>query len=164
VTFQLDRSNLTSADGQPLVMPDAVAITTAPFTVDVQTPAAPDGGAAATVNTGYQVPLAVSTRPAPLAQLGPFVHARAAGADADLAVSLAADARDPRLLYLMPAACLGGWPVAATITVTVDAAFPDAFGVPLGAPVTATFTTSAAASGTIAPDASCPSPDGGAAD
>jgi hypothetical protein len=145
VTFNLDRANITSPYNEQLLTPDAVPVTTRDFTVEVKLPVIVGGGAAA-VGTGTQVALAFSSQPAAVSRLLPFVHARAGGADLEL--ELVADVRAPTLVYLTPAAQPGatpGWPPGATVEITVDAGLPDAFGVPLAAAASATFTTVGAA-------------------
>jgi hypothetical protein len=145
LTFQIDRSNITSPYGEPLAMPDIVPVTTQPFSVEIRIPGVGDGGAGPPVEAGsFQVPLHFSNVPGPTAQLLPFVHVRAGGDD--LPVSLLADALDVALLRLVPAGGLTAWPPGATIDVTVDPGLPDAFGVGLAASATASFATSPGAS------------------
>jgi hypothetical protein len=162
VTFTLDRSSLTSPYDEPLATPDTVPVQTGPFTVDVQVAGAGAGGGGdggVALGTDYKLPLAFSNRPGDPAAIAPFVHARAGGADVPIA--LLADPQTTTLYYLTPAACLGAWPIASTIEVTVDAGLPDAFGVGLAAGASATFTTG---NGPRAPSNACPPADGGAAD
>jgi hypothetical protein len=59
-------------------------------------------------------------------------------------VTVAGDTSDPTVVYAT-AACAGGWPTAAPVTVTVDSQAPDAFGSPLQAPASGTFTAVGAA-------------------
>jgi len=153
VTFQLDRSNLTSPYDEPLPEPDSVPITTRAFTVDVGTPAATDAGTPA-VATTFQLPLSFSNRPATPARVLAFVHVslRAGAGALALPIDLLADARDPALLRVVPAACLVTWPPDSTIDVTIDPGLPDAFGVALATGATATFTTGAGPP----PGAACP--------
>jgi hypothetical protein len=157
MSFSLDRSKLTSQTGEPLPAPDAVLVTTDDFTVEIRAPGAPDGGAAATVGVDYRLAIVFSNRTADGARVLPFVHARAFGAAVPIA--LLVDGQDPAQLSLVPAACLGAWPAHAVVEVTVDPGLPDAFGVPLGAGATATFTTGPGAPPATAPG--CPNPDGG---
>jgi hypothetical protein len=158
VTFALDRSNLTSVYGEPMLAPDSVSIVTDAFTVAPVLPGgAPDAGAPPTVGATFQLPLSFSNRPADAGVAAPFVHARAGGAD--LPVALVSDPTKPTFLYLVPAACGGMWPGGATVDVTIDAGLPDTFGVPLGAGAAATFVVGA---GGAPSDGGCGAPDAGA--
>jgi hypothetical protein len=157
VTFHLDRASFTSPYDEPLATPDSLSITTGDFTLQLLAPAG-DGGAAA-VGIDFQLPASFSNRPADVATLAPFVHARAGGRD--LPVALLVDARAPTLLYVAPASCLGAWPGSSTIDVTVDPGLPDAFGVTLAGGVTASFTTGASPR---PPTDTCAGADGGAGD
>jgi hypothetical protein len=166
VTFTLDRSSFTSPYDEPLATPDTVQVQTGPFTVDIQAAAGGGGGdGGAPLGTDYELPLEFSNRPGDPAAIAPFVHARAGGADVPIA--LLADPRTQTLYYLTPAACLGAWPIASTIEVTLDAGLPDAFGVGLAAGASTTFTTG---TGPRSPSDAClpasidGGADGGAAD
>jgi hypothetical protein len=140
LTFQIDRSNITSPYGEPLAMPDTVPITTQPFSVAIGVPSGADGGSGPPVEAGnFQVPLHFSNLPAASARLLPFVHARVGGGD--LPVSLLVDAVDGSLLRMVPGGDLAAWPAGSTIDVTIDQGLPDAFGIGLAAATNATFAT-----------------------
>jgi len=158
VTFHLDRASFTSPYDERLATPESLSITTGDFTVQLLAPAG-DAGAAAAVGTDFQLPASFSNRPADVATVAPFVHARAGARE--LPVALVVDARAPTLLYVTPAACLGAWPASSTIDVTVDPGLPDAFGVTLAGGVSASFTTG---SSSRPPTDTCAGPDGGAGD
>lgn len=163
VTFAIDRSAITSPYDEALAEPDSIQLTTADFAVQVGKPAA-DGGTAAAVAGDYRLPLLFTNRTAAVETIAPFVHARVR-ADPDagtspgdaLPVALLVDATDASVVYLAPAArpgCPAAWPAGATVDVTVDAGLPDAFGVPLAAAATGSFTVRAGAG--------CGESDGGA--
>jgi hypothetical protein len=134
VVFTLDRAALTSAYNEPMIGPDQIAVATEPMTAAVRTLGTADGGGV--VPTSFRVPIAFSNR-VTAAAVAPHVHASSAGAA--VPVTVVGDASDSTVVYAT-AACAGGWPTAAPITVTVDAQAPDAFGGLLAAPATGTFT------------------------
>jgi hypothetical protein len=139
MSFALDRSKLTSQTGERLAAPDGVEVVTEDFTATIRAPAAPDGGTAATVGVDYALPISFNNSPGPLAQVLPFVHARASGAD--LPIALLGEGQDATRLTVIPAACPGAWPPQSLVEVTVDPGLPDAFGVPLGTGANAAFMT-----------------------
>jgi hypothetical protein len=146
VTLSLARAAITGTSGQPFVGPDQVNVTTGPLTAAVQLPSHADAGAS--VPTSFMVPIVFSNRVS-ADGLAPFIHASTpAGA---VPISLAANASDPTIVYVT-AACPGGWPTAAPVTVTVEAGAPDAFGGLLATPASGTFTAVGAGA---APDGGC---------
>jgi len=158
ITFSLDKTKLTSAYGEQMIGPSEITVTTAPFSASFRLPAGSDGSA--TVPPSFPLPAVFSNRVAGAASIEPFVHAQANGLP--VPVVLAADASDRTVVYLLPASCLGGWPVGVPIDVTITAGASDAFGVAMTADAHApTFMASGAAP--IAPDGGCPvtAADGG---
>ncbi len=107
----------------------------------------------------FRLPALFSNRVASAASVEPFVHVEANGRP--VPVVLAADASDPTVVYLLPASCLGGWPVGVPIDVTIAAGVPDAFGIAMTADVHTTFMAAGVAP--AAPDGGCPvtAADGG---
>lgn len=139
VTFALERAVLTGTSGLPYVGPHLVSITTGPLTATVQLPSNADAGGS--VPASFMVPIGFSNRVS-ADGVAPFVHASTAtGA---IPISVAANASDPTLIYVT-AACAGGWPTAAPVTVTIDGGAPDAFGGLLATPASGTFTAVGAA-------------------
>jgi hypothetical protein len=145
LTFTFVPTDITSAYDEIAVLPSSIPVITSAFIASI-------ASTRSEVGSSYQFPLAFSNRlpPAPTGS-DPHVHVRTAAGD--VPYQLVADASLASRWYLQAAPCLGGWPAATTFEVTIDAAFPDAFGVPLGQPATATFSTSA--TGVATPDASC---------
>jgi hypothetical protein len=153
VKFMLLPSRLTSPYDEPAQLRDnPIPVKTSAFSVSIDV-------ATEAVAPTLQVPLAFNNRlPAPPAT-SPFIHVQMNGAE--VPYKILGDANVLSRWFLAPAECLGGaWPAGATLKVTVDAAFADAFGGKLAQATTATFTTSAAGG---AP-ATCPVADGGAPD
>jgi hypothetical protein len=148
VTFSLDKTGLTSAYGDLMTGPDAIAVATGPFSATFRLPSAIDGSVS--VPASFMLPIAFSNRAGSPAQLAPYIQVEAGGRS--LPVSIAPNTSDPTVVYVSPASCLGGWPSDMPIEVTVLAGLPDAFGVALAT----TTSTSFMASG----DAT-PGPDGG---
>jgi hypothetical protein len=160
LTFKLNREQLTSAYGEPLLplaagSPDSFVVKTAAFAVTINVPAGASG-TGASVGTDFKVPLTFNNR-VQVANLSSLVHVRAPGGEVPF--KLLPDTGNSARLYVAPADCLGAWPGNTAIEVRVDAGFPDAFGGKLAAAVTASFTTGAGG-GNV--DASCPLPDAAA--
>jgi hypothetical protein len=155
VTFTLDPTGLTSADGEPMLGPSQISVATGAFSASFRLPQEADASTGADASTavpsGYMLPVAFSNRVAGPATIEPFVHVSAGGAT--LPVVLAGNAGDSTVIFVSPASCLGGWPSDVTIDVTIAAGVPDAFGVPMAADAHTTFTASAAA--TAPPDGGC---------
>jgi len=161
VTFTLDRTALTSAYGDQMIGPSQISATTGAFSASFRLPQGSSGAdAATTVPSNYMLPVVFSNRVASPSAIEPFVEVSAGGTS--LPVVLAADASDPTVVYVSPASCLGGWPAALAIDVTIAAGTPDAFGVPMAAAAHTTFTASAAA--TARPDGGCGPVDAAATD
>jgi hypothetical protein len=154
LTFQLDRSSLTSPYNEPLGMPDTVSIATRDFSVEIRLPTGGDGGAPVVAGS-FQLPLGFSNQPSDSGQVLPFIHLRVGGAD--LPINILADSLNPSLLRVVPGGCLTAWPPSSTIDVTIDPGLPDAFGVGLAAAATASFQT---ATSLVAANP-CGSPDAG---
>jgi len=147
IRFGLDPAGLTSAGGEPFEGPTEITVATQPLSIV----SLPTGGQ--TVPTGFLAPVTFSTRidvADGAAAQAPFVHVTAAGAS--LGFALLAAPGDRMLLYVAPAACDGKWPAGVLVEVTFDAGFPDAFGRPLPAAITGSFTTSTTGAAT---DAGC---------
>jgi hypothetical protein len=158
ITFTLDKTGLTSVYGDQMIGPSQISVTTSAFSASFRLPQGSSGAdASAAVPSNYMLPVVFSNRVAGTSAVEPFVHTSAGGLT--LPVMLAADAGDPTVIYVSPASCLGGWPPAVAIEVTVAAGAPDAFGVPLATDAQATFTASGAA--TAAPDGGCGTIDAG---
>jgi hypothetical protein len=134
ITFTLDPNGLTSIYGEPMDGPTSITVTTAALTVTLP-------ASSATVPTSYLAALTFSTRAPPAAAAAPFINVVHAGVA--LPFALAADATDPKRVYIGPAGCPGGWPPDARIDLTAGAGLPDAFGRALGAAVTGRFMTAA---------------------
>jgi hypothetical protein len=147
LTFDLDLANLAGAYGEPGDAPTQIPVKTTSFSVGLANPGAGVAGS-------YALPLAFSSRLAPLSAdaTSPFIHVTAGG----LAVpyKLLADANVASTLYVAPAECLGVWTANTKFIVTIDAGFLDAFGGALPEGETASFTTGAS-SGTTSPS-TCP--------
>jgi hypothetical protein len=152
ITFTLDPNGLTSVYGEPMDGPTSITVMTAPLTVTL-----PAG--TATVPTSYFIPIAFSTRAPAKDALKSFVHVSWRGAE--LPFDPASDATDARRLYVVPAACLGGWPADARLDVTVDPGLPDGFGRLLAARATGAVMTAHIAAPPV--DGGC-APDAGAID
>ena len=145
VTFALDKTGLTSAYGDQMIGPAQISVTTSAFSASFRLPQASGGAdAGITVPSSYMLPVVFSNRVAGTAAVAPFVQVSAGGVA--LPVLLAADASDPTVIYVSPAACLGGWPSGAAVEVTIAAGVPDAFGVAMAAAAHTTFTASNATS------------------
>jgi len=153
ITFDLLLSSLTSAYGDVATAPGRITVKTMPFAVSIVAPTF-------AVATNYQLPLAFSNRLPPVAASGASPAIAVTLSGGAVPYKLLADASLPSRWYLAPADCLGAWPANSTLTVTIEAGLPDAFGAPLAAGATATFATGAR-SGVLA-DASCSVADGGA--
>jgi len=139
VTFALERAVLTGTSGLPFVGPHLVSVMTGPLTATVQLPSNADAGGSVPVS--FMVPIGFSNRVS-ADGVAPFVHASTA--TAAIPISVAANASDPTVIYVT-AACAGGWPTAAPVTVTIDGGAPDAFGGLLATPASGTFTAVGAA-------------------
>ena len=150
ITFTLDKTGLTSAYGDQMTGPSQISVMTAPLSVSFRLPS----GEAA-VPSNYMLPIVFSNRVAGASAIAPFVTVTAGGAA--LPVSFAASAADQTVIDVAPPSCLGEWPAGTPISVTVATGAPDAFGGPLAAAASATFTSI----GGPSPDAGCPSADGG---
>jgi hypothetical protein len=145
LSFTFVPDDITSPYDEPAVLPPSIPIITSAFTSSITSAPAP-------VATSYQFPLTFSNRlPPPPPAAHPHVHVRTAAGD--VPYQLVADTSLASRWYVQAASCLGSWPAGASFELTVDAAFSDAFGVELGQPVTATFSTEM--TGVAAPDASC---------
>jgi hypothetical protein len=158
ITFSLDKTNLTSAYGDQMIGPSQISVTTGPFSASFALPAGSDGSAS--VPTKFSLPAVFTNRVASAASVEPFVHVEANGRP--VPVVLTADASNATIVYLLPASCLGGWPVGVPIDVTIAAGVPDAFGVAMAGDAHTTFMASGVAP--AAPDGGCPAPaatDGG---
>ena len=157
ITFSLDQTNLTSAYGEQMIGPSRISVTTGPFSASFALPGGSDGSASVPPN--FALPAIFSNRAASTASVEPFVHVEANGLP--LPVVLVADLSDATIVRLLPASCLGGWPVGVPIDVTIAAGVPDAFGVEMAADAHTTFMASGVAP--AAPDGGCPvmTTDGG---
>ncbi|HEX4406476.1 MAG TPA: hypothetical protein VH560_16670 [Polyangia bacterium] len=155
ITFNLLLSSLTSAYGDIANAPKQITVKTQPFGVSIAAPTF-------AVATNYQLPLAFSNRLPPVAASGAIPAIAVTVAGAAVPYKLLADASLLSRWYVAPADCLAAWPANSTLTVTIEAGLPDAFGAPLAASATATFATLARSGAT--PDASCAVADAGAAD
>jgi hypothetical protein len=133
ITFTLDPSGLTSVYGEPMDGPVTIEVNTTPLAVALQT-------STATVSTSYMAPILFSTRAPAGRALIPFVHVATGGAT--LPFDIIGDAGNAKRVYVVPAACLNGWPADARIEITVDTGLPDGFGRPLAAGVQGSFMTS----------------------
>jgi hypothetical protein len=140
IVFTLDKAALTSAYNEPMIGPDQITLMTGPLRATVRTLGAAD--AASVVPASFMVPIAFTNR-VNAAGVTPYVHASSAGGA--VPVTVTGDASDPTIVYVT-AACAGGWPTAAPVTVTVDGDAPDAFGAPLEASASGTFTAVGASS------------------
>ena len=160
ITFSLDPTNLTSAYGEPMIGPSEITVITGPFSASFRLPAGTDGSAS--LPTRFPLPATFSNRVASTASIEPFVRVEANGRP--VPVVLKADASDLTVVYLLPASCLGGWPVGVPIDVTIAAGAPDAFGVAMAADAHTTFMASGVAP--AGPDGGCPVtvPDAGTSD
>jgi hypothetical protein len=152
LSFDLVPALLTSAFDDPAVLPPSIPVKTGAFTVAI-------GASTTPVAPSHQVSLNFSNRLPAVTATSPHVHVTAGGAD--VPYKLLADSSLASRWYLAAADCLGGWPAATELAVTIDADFADAFGGKLGQPATATFSTLANAAPV---DASCPVPEAGAGD
>ena len=150
ITFSLDQTNLTSAYGEPMIGPSQISVTTGPLSATFGLPAAADGSAS--VPTKFTLPAIFSNRVASAASVAPFVKVEANGLPVPVAV--VADASDATIVDLLPASCLGGWPVGVPIDVTIAAGVSDAFGVAMASDAHTTFMASGVA--VAAPDGGCP--------
>ena len=150
ITFSLDRTNLTSAYGEPMIGPNQISVTTGPFSASFGLPTGSDGSESVPPN--FPLPANFSNRVASAASVAPFVHVEANGLP--VPVVLTADASNATIVYLLPASCLGGWPVGVPIDVTIAAGVPDAFGVAMTGDVQTTFMASGLAP--VAADGGCP--------
>jgi hypothetical protein len=150
LTFTLDPTGLTSAYGDQMIGPSQISVATAAFSASFRLPQGSTGSDGAVgvsaVPSSYMLPVVFSNRIAGPSAIEPFVQASTNGVT--LPVALSPDASDRTVIYVSPASCLGGWPSGAPIAVTIAAGAPDAFGVPMAADATTTFTASAAASAT----------------
>jgi hypothetical protein len=161
LTFVLHRESLASAYGEPADAPDKIPVTTAALTVSIMGPAGP-------VPLTYQLPLGFTNRMVFTGGTSPFIHVVTASGGA-VPYKLLPDASQASRWYVAPADCLGAWPAGASLTVTIDAGLPDAFGGTLVQMASATFTTgptagaaSAATCGITPPDAGSDASDAGA--
>jgi hypothetical protein len=154
VTFSLDKTELTSAYGDQMTGPAEIEVATGPFSASFGLPAGANGDVSVPAN--FMLPIIFSNRAASAASIAPFVECTAGGVA--MPFSLAVNASDPTIFYLSPASCPGSWPAGTPIEVTLRAGLPDAFGVGLAAPASASFTSTGAAAsadgGCAAPDAS----------
>ena len=125
VTLTLDRSAFASAYGEQMEGPDQFTVELEPMTVARRAVGSTD--AIETFPPAFMFPVTFSNRPAPLAKLAPFARARADGVE--LPVVLAADTVERTVVYVSPAACVGGWPMGAEVEIDFAAGVPDAFGV-----------------------------------
>ena len=153
VSFQFLPGLITSAYGDLADLPESVPVKTAPLSVAI-------GVTAATILPAYQIPLAFSNRLSAAPATSPFIHVTLNGVA--VPYELLTDAGLASRWYLTAASCLGAWPASATLLITIDGGFADAFGGTLGQAVSQPFTTSAS-SGTPVPP-TCPLPDAGAPD
>jgi hypothetical protein len=143
LSFELVPGLLTSSFDEPAVLPPSIPVKTSALVVTI-------GPSTAPVWPSYQLPLSFSNRLPAVPATSPHVHVRTGGAD--VPYKLLADSSLASRWYLAAADCLGSWPPATKLEVTIDADFADAFGGKLGQPATATFSTSASGA---AFDASC---------
>ncbi|HEX3694900.1 MAG TPA: hypothetical protein VH374_05865 [Polyangia bacterium] len=140
LTFHFDKAFLTGSNHLPMIGPDAVSVTTGPFTVSIAVPAGGDGGPAAMIATDYQIPLVFSNRTAATAAVKPFVSLTVDGAAADFALVINGDS-DLTTVYLGPPQLGTLWPPGARLELAVSAGLPDIFGAPLGTGASASFVT-----------------------
>jgi hypothetical protein len=153
MTFTLDISRITSAYGEPAVVPMTIPVKTSALSVSI-------GVGPAAIPSSFQVPLSFSNRLPAAPTTSPFIHVTANGGA--VPYMLLADATLTSRWYLAAATCLGAWPAGTTFTVTIDAGLSDVFGGKLPQAVTATFVTGASAGTTTG--ASCSIADGGVVD
>jgi hypothetical protein len=156
VTFSLDKTGLTSAYGDQMIGPAQIPVSTGPFSATFGLPTAIAGSIS--VPASFMVPIQFSNRPAATDLLAQYVQVTSGGQD--LPVSLAPNPSDPTIVYLSPAGCLGGWPPAVPVEVTLLAGLPDAFGVGLAVTTDVSFEAPA---GGARPDGGCGAPDAGPA-
>ncbi|HVZ73951.1 MAG TPA: hypothetical protein VHJ20_16340 [Polyangia bacterium] len=135
VTFTLDRAHLASVYGEAANAPPTIDVQTSAFAVTVTVPSTPVSGS-------FQVPLVFSNRLPPAPTTSPSVHVRD-DAGVDVPYKIIGDASVVLRWFVVPADCLGAWPPGKKLTVTVDPGVADAFGAPLAAGASATFTTAA---------------------
>ncbi|HEY2900215.1 MAG TPA: hypothetical protein VGL59_06550, partial [Polyangia bacterium] len=140
LTFHFDKTSITGTGHVPMIGPDAVSVTTGPFTVSIAVPAGGDGGAAAMIATDYQIPLVFSNRPAATPVLKPFVSLTIDGTAADFALVVNNDG-DLTTVYLGPPQLGTLWPPGARLELAVNAGLPDIFGAPLATSASASFVT-----------------------
>jgi hypothetical protein len=145
VTVAIDKSRFRSKSGETLVagpgVPETLTFTTAPFAVAITAgDAAPDAGTAAPL--GPMAPIIVAFNNLPGAQVASQIAilvTDAAGQPvADPAQPPAASETDLAIWTVAPGPA--GWPVGATVTVSVAATATDALGMPLAAATSAAFT------------------------
>jgi len=137
LTFHLDAAMLTGTDNRPMLGPDAIAVTTAPFSMQILGPAGTDGGATPAVPADFRFPLAFNSQPAKSDAVTPYISLSIDGAPA--AFGLVTADQDATTLYVSPPRLGQTWPAGAQIALSVKAGLPDVFGVPLGAGADATF-------------------------
>jgi hypothetical protein len=125
ISFTLDRSAFTSAYGEQMDGPDQITVEVDAMTVVPRGAASTD--AVETYPPSFLFPVGFSSRVGSVDKLAPFARARAG--DVELPVALTADSVDKTVVFVSPAACLGGWPMGAVVDVSFAAGAPDAFGV-----------------------------------
>jgi hypothetical protein len=125
ISLVMDPMHFTSAYGEQMEGPTEFTVELDPMTI---VPRTSTSDAVQTFGPTFKFPVRFSNRPANIDVLAPFARARAG--DVELAVTLIADATDAVVVYVAPAACLGGWPTGAVIDVSFVAGTPDAFGIP----------------------------------
>jgi hypothetical protein len=147
VTVAIDKSRFRSKSGETLVagpgVPEVLTFTTAPFAVAItagDAAAAPDGGIAAPLGPTAAITVAFNNVPgAQVANQIAVLVTDAAGLPvAGAALPPAASDMDPTIWTVAPGPA--GWPLGATVTVTVAATAADALGMPLPAATSALFT------------------------
>jgi hypothetical protein len=154
VTFQLDKTKLTSAYGEPMIGPDQIVVSVAPLTVLPGSATSAD--ALPPQALGFMFRVVFTGRMAKPPALAPFTHVTSAGVPVPF--SIAADLNDPRAIYISPGGCGARWPAGASIEVNFDPGLPDAFGVPSASALRGgSFSTVA---GPV-PDAGCTTGDAG---
>jgi hypothetical protein len=128
VALVMHATEFTSAYGEQMEGPTEFSVELDAMTIVPRTSAS---DAVQTFGPTFKFPVRFSNRPANIDVLTPFARARAG--DVELAVTLTADATEPVVVYVAPAACLGGWPTGSVIDVSFAAGTPDAFGIPSAA-------------------------------
>lgn len=148
VTVTLNRTKIHSKKGEPFVDGDAASMImfqTAPFSASITVPmgdADPDAGADAgtpAVSPMMQ-PVTITFTNLPADDIKNHVSIIANGTPITTGITSVIDPAAPTTITFTPDTA---WPANATIEVRVDATAADAVAVPIDAPASASFTTSA---------------------